>query len=139
MTRDPAAADHVTHEIFVRAWRALGSFRHESAIETWLHRIAVRTLIDHQRAAGAWQRNFTELDTDDIAMNAKAPESHTDDRMDLERAIGRLPKGAHAVLVLHDIEGFKYEEIASMLSVNVGTVKSQLNRARRLLIEWLNS
>ena len=139
MTRDPAAADHVTHEIFVRAWRALGSFRHESAIETWLHRIAVHALIDHQRAAGAWQRHFTELDTDEMATNARISESHSDDRMDLERAIGRLPKGAHAVLVLHDIEGFKYEEIADMLSVNVGTVKSQLHRARRLLIEWLSS
>ena len=122
MTRDPAAADHVTHEIFVRAWRALGSFRRESAIETWLHRIAVRTVIDHQRATGAWQRIFTELGTDDVAMNAQASESHTDDRLDLERAIERLPRGAHAVLVLHDIEGFKYEEIASMLSVIVGTV-----------------
>ena len=58
-------------------------------------------------------------------------------RMDLERAMARLPKGARTVLVLHDIEGYQHEEISSLTGIAVGTSKAQLHRARRLLKEWL--
>jgi RNA polymerase sigma-70 factor, ECF subfamily len=134
---DARIAETITQEVFVRAWKALPSFRGDSSIATWLHRIAMRAIIDHFRSDAAWTTRFELLDSG-AAAAAPAQEARVDDRIDLERAIARLPTGARAVLVMHDIEGFTYQEIAAALAVAVGTVRSQLHRARRLLMEILD-
>ena len=114
MTCDPDRAEELTQDVFVRVWQNLATFRGESALSTWIHTVAVRTTLQHLRA-----------------------ESRREARIDLERAVARLPQGARTVLLLVDVEGYPYDEVATMLGVTVGTVKSQLHRARRLMMEAL--
>jgi RNA polymerase sigma-70 factor (ECF subfamily) len=128
-----ARAEDLVQEAFIRAWQALPAFRFESAFSTWLHRLAVNTaLMDIRSRSGGEDR-----ETDDSAL-ATLP-SHdtagqrTRERIDLERAVATLPERARAVLVLHDVEGWKHEEIATELGMAVGSSKAQLHRARNLL------
>jgi RNA polymerase sigma factor (sigma-70 family) len=125
-----ARAEELTQDAFVRAWQALAGFRQDSAFGTWLHRLAVNTaLMDLRSRAGA-----EALETDDSALEFHAaPASRRDLGMDLEKVVARLPPRARAVLVLHDVEGWKHEEIAAELGMAVGSSKAQLHRARGLL------
>ena len=128
-----ARAEDLVQEAFIRAWQALPTFRFESAFSTWLHRLAVNTaLMDLRSRSGA-----EDLETDDSALENIATRDTAGQRarqqVDLERAVATLPERARAVLVLHDIEGWKHEEIAAELSMAVGSSKAQLHRARNLL------
>ena len=128
-----ARAEDLVQESFIRAWRALPSFRCESAFSTWLHRLAVNTaLMELRDRAGAQDRETDDSALDHIATGDTAGK-HTRDQIDLERAVATLPERARAVLVLHDIEGWKHEEIATELGMAVGSSKAQLHRARNLL------
>ncbi len=132
LTRDARRAEELTQEVFVRAWRALPAFRGDSRLGTWLHTITVRS---HLRAARDRRRRETreisEGAIEAFAVAARRAMPHT--RVDLERAVARLPAGAREVLVLHDIHGYKHREIAEMLGVAEGTAKAQLHRARKLV------
>ena len=128
-----ARAEDLVQEAFIRAWQALPTFRFESAFSTWLHRLAVNTaLMDLRSRSGA-----EDLETDDSALENIATRDTAGQRarqqIDLERAVATLPERARAVLVLHDIEGWKHEEIAAELVMAVGSSKAQLHRARNLL------
>lgn len=127
-----ARAEDVLQDTFIKAWRALPQFRHESSLGTWLHRLAVTTaLMELRTRAGAAD---LELGDDDVMLEAiAAPERCHATGMDLERALQTLPPRARAVLVLHDIEGWKHHEIADELRMAVGSSKAQLHRARGLL------
>jgi len=132
MTADAERADTLTQDAFVRAWRALASFRGQSAFSSWLHRLTVNVVLEDVRRTRRREQRVQTVDTlerHDTAGALADPES----RVDLERAIATLPDGARAVLVLYDIEGYRQEDIACMLGIAVGTVKAQLHRARRLL------
>ncbi|HUQ84253.1 MAG TPA: sigma-70 family RNA polymerase sigma factor [Gemmatimonadaceae bacterium] len=136
MMRDVRAAEEVVQDAFVRAWWSLGSFEGTSAFSTWLHRITVHAACDRIRA----DRRWADLVADDDTLTqyaADALRAMPDAAVDLERAIAALPNGARVVLLLHDVEGYRYDEIAQQLGVALGTVKSQLNRARRLVAEAL--
>ena len=138
MCCNPGKAEDLTQEAFIRAWQKLGSFRRQSSFSTWLHRLAVNLVLGHLRSTGRWERQLTALDTlpergDGGA--AARPES----AVDLERAIAQLPPQARMVFVLHDIEGYKHKEIASLCGLAVGTSKAHLHRARRQLREVLQS
>lgn len=126
-------AEDLTQEAFVRAWQALPKFRHESALSTWLHRLAVTTALMELRS----RRNGPRFDEDEDAIDelgiADSAGNGTALSMDLERAVATLPPRARAVLVLHDVEGWKHEEIAQELGMAVGSSKAQLHRARQLL------
>ena len=125
-------AEDLTQEAFVRAWQALPKFRFESAVSTWLHRLAVNTALMELRA----QRSRPGLDGDEEALAAAATPDTAGQALlgrDLERAVATLPPRARAVLVLHDVEGWKHEEIAEELGMAVGSSKAQLHRARGLL------
>src|SRR5690606_34920928 len=114
-----ARAEDLTQEAFVRAWQALPGFRFESAVSTWLHRLAVNTALMELRA----RRSRPGLDDDEDALDALAvPDSASRTMLgrDLERAVATLPPRARAVLVLHDVEGWKHEEIAAELGMAVG-------------------
>lgn len=127
-----ARAEDLTQDTFVRVWRALPEFRFESALSTWLHRMAVNTALMELRSRRSGPRWEDEADGDDIAMidtRAHGPALG----MDLERAVATLPPRARAVLVLHDVEGWKHEEISVSLGMAVGSSKAQLHRARQLL------
>ncbi|MGH8272823.1 MAG: RNA polymerase sigma factor [Gammaproteobacteria bacterium] len=125
-------AEDCTQEAFVRAWEALPKFRGESAFGSWLHRIAVNTVLARQRRAlrrSAW----LHTDGNDAIVAAAAPPERPDMAMDLDRAIAELPPGAREVFVLHDVEGYKHAEIATLTGLAVGTTKAHLHRARRTL------
>ncbi len=122
---DQSEAEDLVQESWVRAVRALSSFRARSALRTWLCGLLVN--VRRERIRADWRR----VDAPDIepAADAGAP----DDALDLERAIGALPEGARDVFVLHDVYGYTHREIAELLGVAEGTSKSQLTRARNLL------
>ncbi|MDQ3698154.1 MAG: RNA polymerase sigma factor [Gemmatimonadota bacterium] len=138
MCGDRAGAEELTQDVFVRAWEKLPLFRGESAFSTWLHRLAVNVVLNARKSAGR-ERSRREDDDDGngvAALPARAREHHAE-RLDLEAAIATLPPGAKRVFVLHDVEGYKHEEIAEMLGVTAGGSKAQLHRARLLLREAL--
>ncbi len=130
--RDTQRAEEWTQDAFVRAWQKLSGFRHESAFGTWLHRIAVNTALMDIRARVA--KPETSVDDDDLDQIVEATPMHcAGERADLERAVAGLPPRARAVLVLHDVEGWRHEDIALELGMAVGSSKAQLHRARQLL------
>ena len=128
-----ARAEDLTQEAFVRAWQALPEFRFESAFSTWLHRLAVTTALMElrRRRSGPLFRDDEHL-LESVGMQDSAGNG-TALSMDLERAVSSLPPRARAVLVLHDVEGWKHEEIARELGMAIGSSKAQLHRARQLL------
>jgi RNA polymerase sigma-70 factor (ECF subfamily) len=126
-------AEDLTQEAFVRAWQALPKFRFESAVSTWLHRLAVTTALMELRRRRSGPRFSEDEDAIDDLGVADSAGNGTALSMDLERAVATLPPRARAVLVLHDVEGWKHEEIAGELGMAIGSSKAQLHRARQLL------
>lgn len=139
MTAQRELAEDLTQEAFVRAWERLDSFRGESGFGTWLHRIAVNAVLDHVRKVS--RRTLWEMDTGagDTVLECAVCQADPGLRMDLEQAIAGLPDAARLVFVLHDVEGFRHEEIAERAGIAVGTSKAHLHRARRLLRERIGS
>ena len=129
-----ARAQDLTQEAFVRAWQALPKFRFESAVSTWLHRLAVTTALMELRSrrSGPLFHDDEQHLLENVGMQDSAGNG-TALGMDLERAVSSLPPRARAVLVLHDVEGWKHEEIAHELGMAIGSSKAQLHRARQLL------
>ncbi len=141
LSADPVMAGELVQDVFVRLWERLGSYRGESAFATWLHRVAVNTVLEQGRA-GRRRRLRVAISADFAGLaesrpDAPAREVDTGLRLDLEAAVQRLPPGARAVFVLHDAEGHSHGEIATMLGIAEGTSKAHLFRARRLLREML--
>lgn len=132
--RDEAALR--TQDTFVRAWEKLGTFRGDSRLLTWLHRLAVNVTLDHHRAER--RRLLTEVAGElDPDAHPRPAADRPGDRLDLEAAVARLPAGARTVFVLHDVEGYRLREVAELCGIATGTAKSQLHRARTLLREAL--
>ena len=135
---DKSDASELLQDVFVKAWRRLDTFRGDCAFASWLHRLAVNTMLESARSDG--RRTARVLPMEDTSRLAGAVRpSGIELKMDMENAIASLPKGARLAFVLHDVEGYQHQEIAEQLSVTVGTVKAQLHRARRLLRERLES
>ena len=131
---DPA---DVSQEVFVRVWRKLPTFRGESSFSTWLHRVAVNVILS-RRASQKTERE-RRVDAEGVMETVAAKPVRSDERRDFERAMLRLPDGARQIFVLHDVEGYRHEEIAGLLGVTTGTTKAQLHRARMLLRRHLDS
>jgi RNA polymerase sigma-70 factor (ECF subfamily) len=127
---DHARAEDLTQDAFIRAWQKLPGFRHESAFGTWLYRRAVNGALMDIRARGA--DPVSMMDEEDLPDAGSTPFCAAE-REELEHAVGKLPPRARAVLVLHDVEGWKHEDIGAELGMAVGTSKAQLHRARGLL------
>ena len=137
MVRDETEARELVQDVFVRAWERLTSFRGQSVFGTWLHRLAVNVVLSDRRSA--WRRSRYEITHeahDELPVASR--EAPAGLAMDLEQVIAALPDGARTILVLHDIEGYGHDEIATLTGLSVGTSKSQLFRARRLLREALD-
>lgn len=134
MCADRQEAERLTQDVFVRLWRRLDTFRGDSEFTSWLHRVTVNVVLEDMRSNK--RRNARVDIVEDPAVFEQGHAARLDPveiRMDLEQAIATLPPGARTALVLHDIEGYKHDEIARQLGVAVGTVKAQLHRARKLL------
>jgi RNA polymerase sigma-70 factor (ECF subfamily) len=136
LTAKPSLAEELTQQVFIRAWEKLGSFRGESALFSWLYRLATNAVYSEHRTSQRRAARVTP--TDDLSpFDDPSPARRPDSGLDLERAIATLPPGARRVFVLHDVEGYRHQEIADMTGVATGTSKAQLHRARRLLREVL--
>jgi RNA polymerase sigma-70 factor (ECF subfamily) len=127
-------AEDVVQETWIRAVRQLSKFRWESSLRTWVTAIGLNLAREVLRKRA---RSRTEELDDHPGLSTRPVRDA--DRIDLERAIARLPNGYRAVLVLHDVEGFTHEEISRQLGIAVGTSKSQLFDARRAIRSLLQS
>ncbi|MEO7368357.1 MAG: RNA polymerase sigma factor, partial [Gemmatimonadaceae bacterium] len=132
--------EELTQDVFVRAWEKLPQFRGESAFSTWIHRVAVNIVLTDRKNEGRSRMRLVEDEaeegTESPLQRASVMPMHGD-RMDLNGAIAKLPAGARQIFVLHDVQGFKHEEIAEMCGITSGGSKAQLHRARLLLREAL--
>jgi RNA polymerase sigma-70 factor, ECF subfamily len=129
--------EEITQDVFVRAWERLASFRGEAAFGTWLYRLAVNVILGKRAWLGTRRQRFI---ADEVALEtAPARPAASDSGLDFEVAIGKLPPGARTVFVLHDVEGYRHEEIATLLDVTTGTTKAQLHRARMMLRRHLDA
>jgi len=146
MVGSVAEAEDLTQEAFLQFHRKIDTFRGESALSTWLHRLAINVVLMHLRKKGL---QLTSLDE---AMEPApdqrpgrsfgAPDlilSGAIDRLALQRAIDDLPAGYRLIFVLHDIEGYEHNEIATLLDCSIGNSKSQLHKARLKLREALRN
>jgi len=137
MCGDIHLAEELTQESYIRAWQKLETFRGDSLFSTWLHRVAVNVVLGHLRSAG--RRPVLEAVEDHWDRPLAVVRSNPQTALDLERAIAGLPPRARAVFVLHDVEGYKHQEIAELAGMALGTSKAQLSRARGLLRKALSS
>jgi RNA polymerase sigma-70 factor (ECF subfamily) len=128
-------AEEVAQEVFVRVFRGLGSFRGDSALSTWIYRLTVNASLSHLAKRGRRQEvgeeGLTEVPAPPVTERDSALASR------IEAALGRLPAGYRAILVLHDVEGLSHEECAAILECRIGTCKSQLHKARGRMRELL--
>ncbi len=132
MMKNPHDAQDAAQEAFIKAYRSLRSFKGESKVETWLTRIAVNTCLDALRS-----RRETENIDDRLDLASEdTPETELEKsrlRQEVRKALAALPPDMRSVVVLRDVEGYSYEEVAEMLRLNIGTVRSRLSRAREKL------
>jgi RNA polymerase sigma-70 factor (ECF subfamily) len=135
MSGDEREARELVQDVFVRAWERLASFRGQSAFATWLHRLAVNTVLEDVRGA---KRDDARFDNGDVDLLGDAIGAQMDARIDLDAALARLPHGARVAFVLHDIEGYSHEEVAELTGTAPGTARAQAWRARRALLKLLD-
>ncbi|HEX5107550.1 MAG TPA: RNA polymerase sigma factor [Vicinamibacterales bacterium] len=142
MTGSEADAEDLLQEVFMQAHRKLAGFRGESSLGTWLYRMAVNQCLDFLRGRQTRMARATGSYDDDEVAEPEAPAPVIPaaiSRVDLERAIARLPDGCRTAFVLHDVEGFAHQEVAAMLGISEGTSKSQVHKARFRLRSMLSA
>lgn len=136
-------AQDCMQEAMIRAYRAIENFRFQSSFSTWIYRITMNTCLDELRRRKVRQATSLDalLDAGWAPSGGESPEGHAmeqDRKRALEQAIRTLPEDMRAAIVLRDIQGYSYDEIADILSVNVGTIKSRISRGREKLREILS-
>lgn len=131
--------EDLLQEIFVLVYRKLDRFKGESSVGTWIYRLATNHCLDFLRTREARARQLTDpLDEAAPGVAGGQPSRPLRaEKIDLERAIAKLPSGYRAAFVLHDVEGFEHHEVAALLGVAEGTSKSQVHKARLRLREYL--
>lgn len=146
---DSADAADVTQEVFLRAFRGIRGFRRGSSLKTWLYRISVRQALNHRRWCWRHHRQQISIDADEEG-KSPALDLADDDANPFERcasnetqavvrsALAQVPALFRSAVILRDLEGMSYEEVAEVLEVSVGTVKSRILRGRRMLREILD-
>ncbi len=125
-----ADAEDLLQEIFLQAYRKLPDFRGDSSVGTWLYRLAMNRCLDHLKSRQTRTSAATTPLDEQVMVGPRVVNESGIKRLDLERAIARLPEGARAAFLLHDVEGFQHQEIASILGISEGTSKSQVHKAR---------
>jgi RNA polymerase sigma-70 factor (ECF subfamily) len=144
MTKNTAEADDLTQDVFIQVFRKLSTFRGESALSTWLYRLAVNTALMHFRKQAPRQVSLDETGEHDSTPVARREHGRRDDRLSssldriaLTRALEALPVGYRTIFELHEIKGYGHREIAKLLRCSVGNSKSQLHKAKQRIREFL--
>jgi len=143
MMRNQQDAEDMLQESMLKAWRKLKSFKQSSSFSTWLHRIAVNTCLDTIRKNKKKKSvSVEEMDefgkhiVDDKASNF---EDATLEKDVVQNALSQLKERERIIIILKDVQGYSYEEIAQILECPMGTVRSRLSRARATMVKILNS
>jgi RNA polymerase sigma-70 factor (ECF subfamily) len=144
MTANTAEAEDLTQEAFLQLYRKIGTFRGESAFSTWLHRLSVNVVLMQLRRkslpvvsleettqGGEEDTPKKDFGADDLALAGSI------DRLQLQKAVDDLPPGYRTIFVLHDVEGYEHNEIATIVGCSIGNSKSQLHKARMKLRDLL--
>jgi RNA polymerase sigma-70 factor (ECF subfamily) len=132
MSGDETLAQDFTQDTFIRAFERLADFRRDSSLATWLHSIAVSVILNGLKKVK--RIHGREIGGDELPeVSLPTREAEPDLKLRLRRAIDGLPEGYRTVFVMHDVEGYTHEEIASALGIQTGTSKAQLFRARARL------
>jgi RNA polymerase sigma-70 factor (ECF subfamily) len=148
MIRDPAEVEDVAQEAFIKAYRALPNFRGESAFYTWLYRIGVNTAKNYLVSQGRRAPTSTEVEAEEAEQYESGEllrDNDTPERLMQTRQIGEtvnaamdaLPEDLRTAIVLREIEGLSYDEIAELMNCPIGTVRSRIFRAREAIAERL--
>jgi RNA polymerase sigma-70 factor (ECF subfamily) len=137
MAGSPEDGEDLLQEIFLQAHRKLESFKGDASIGTWLYRLAVNHCLDYVRSRRAKMSKLTETLDAESSLEPVARRETPVARLDLQRAIERLPEGCREAFVLHDVEGFDHKEVAALLGIAEGTSKSQVFKARMKLRGYL--
>jgi RNA polymerase sigma-70 factor (ECF subfamily) len=135
MTGNVSEAEDCAQDAFIQAWNKLGKFRGDSAFATWLHRIAVNTVLGRIRKS---KREQDRIQAVSDAATLSFIKDDAGELRDLSDAVNRLPSGARHVFVLHAVYGYSHDETGTMLGIAEGTSKAQFHRARRLLRQQLD-
>jgi RNA polymerase sigma-70 factor (ECF subfamily) len=145
MIKNPTEAEDLTQQAFLVVFRKIGTFRGDSGLATWLHRVTVNVVLMHLR-----RKKPTEILVEDLQRhlaNGEVPREigaedqsmlGAVDRINLSRALRKLPAGYKKLFLLHDVIGYQHHEIAELLGCSLGCSKSQLHRARMRLRQLLN-
>jgi len=140
MIKNPAEAEDLTQQAFLQLFRKIGTFRGESGFSTWLHRVTVNVVLMHLR-----RKKPTEVLAEDLerhTSNGEVSREHGPsdtsmlgavERLNLMRAIRKLPSGYKQIFLMHDVIGYEHSEIAGLLGCSTGCSKSQLHKARQRL------
>lgn len=145
MTNNVAEAEDLAQDAFLQVFRKLSTFRGDSALSTWLYRIAVNTVLMHFRRKSPCQVSLDEPYNNPVDAKAIRREYGTTDgrlensisRLALTRAISALPEGYRTIFLLHEVEGYEHREIAELLGCSIGNSKSQLHKAKLRIREQL--
>src|SRR2546423_6469546 len=144
MTANTAEAEDLTQEAFLQLYRKIATFRGESAFSTWLHRLSVNVVLMHLRKKSlpvVSLEETTQGGDDDTPKKDFGAEdlalAGSIDRLQLQRAVDDLPPGYRTIFVLHDVEGYEHNEIATIVGCSIGNSKSQLHKARMKLRDLL--
>jgi RNA polymerase sigma-70 factor (ECF subfamily) len=145
MTSNAAQAEDLTQDAFLQVFRKLSTFRANSALSTWLYRIAVNTVLMHFRKKALRQISLDEPSNQDAKQVRREYGGQDDrlsasvDRITLTRAIKDLPAGYKQIFLMHEVEGYEHQEIAKLLDCSVGNSKSQLHKAKLRIREFLEA
>ncbi|MGH9773483.1 MAG: RNA polymerase sigma factor [Candidatus Acidiferrales bacterium] len=149
MLYEPADAAEVTQDVFLKAYKGIRGFCRGSSLKTWLYRIAVREALNHRRWCWRHHRQQVSIEADERneqpAMQLPDGEASPFERCASQEtqaavrgALGKVPQVFRSAVILRDLEGLSYEEVAEVMDVSVGTVKSRILRGRRMLREILD-
>jgi RNA polymerase sigma-70 factor (ECF subfamily) len=130
MAGSPEDGEDLLQEVFLQAFRKLGTFKGDASLGTWLYRLALNHCLDYVRSRQARMKKLTDALDADTAFEPAARRTTPIAKLDLDRAIERLPDGCREAFVLHDVEGFDHKEVGALLGVAEGTSKSQVFKAR---------
>ena len=133
LVADPDLAEDATQEVFIQVWLKINSFDHKAKFSTWLHTVTANVTISLLRRQKSWLQKVTSIEVAGMTEPAIAEQK---DLNGLDKLILRLPERARLVFVLYALQGYRHQEIGTMLNMATGSSKAQYHRARNLLKEW---